>query len=134
MNDETANGIVNLVRNNANTINMLGVTWYGGEPLLEVNRIENLTKAFKEICNKNNVKYQANIVTNGYLLDKKMILRLIDLDITSIQITLDGTKEYHDQTRYLIGKSQHLILSLKTYYLVMISEKKLMIFLKLLFV
>ena len=33
-----------------------------------------------------------------------MILRLIDLDITSIQITLDGTKEYHDQTRYLIGK------------------------------
>lgn len=104
MNDETANGIVNLVRNNANTINMLGVTWYGGEPLLEVNRIENLTKAFKEICNKNNVKYQANIVTNGYLLDKKMILRLIDLDITSIQITLDGTKEYHDQTRYLIWK------------------------------
>lgn len=104
MSDETANQIVRFVENNANSLDVINVTWYGGEPLLELNRIENLSKSFLSICEKNNVKYEANIVTNGYLLNDKALLKLMSLGVRSIQITLDGTKEFHDQTRYLIGK------------------------------
>jgi len=45
----------------------------------------------------------AQMTTNGYLLDKAKSERLNDLKIDSIQITLDGTKDIHDSRRTLSG-------------------------------
>ena len=64
--------------------------WYGGEPLLAISPIERLTKKFKKICKRFNIEYSASIITNGYLLTEDVCNKLLDLDITDAQITLDG--------------------------------------------
>ena len=40
------------------------------------------------------------ITTNGSLLTERMIDRMIDLDFTDYQITLDGCKENHNKTKF----------------------------------
>ncbi|MGM0423875.1 MAG: radical SAM protein [Thermodesulfobacteriota bacterium] len=81
-------------------INRLSVSWYGGEPLLSFGTICDLTERFQAL----DLEYQnAGLVSNGYLLDQDKISRLNDLQITTIQITLDGPQEIHDSRRFLAG-------------------------------
>ena len=81
----------------------LSVTWFGGEPLLCLTIMERLSNAFIELCQQQGAKYQANIITNGYLLDGKQADRLKQIQITSAQVTIDGPPEVHDQRRPLWG-------------------------------
>ncbi len=84
--------------------NRMSIEWFGGEPLLGISVIENLTARLKEACLKFNVNIPpSNIITNGYLLDDKMSSKLINLGITSAQITLDGTAEIHNRRRPLVN-------------------------------
>ena len=79
-------------------IRHLSVAWYGGEPLLAFDTICTLTGQFRNL----GLTYEkAGLVTNGYLLDDEKINKLNDLDIASIQITLDGPREVHDTRRVL---------------------------------
>ncbi len=73
------------------------VAWYGGEPLLAKNIIESLTQKFINVVGKDH--YSASIITNGYLLDKDFIEQLPLLQIKSLQITVDGLKDTHNQRR-----------------------------------
>lgn len=50
-----------------------------------------------------NVKYVAQITTNGYLLTKEVFNKLIDYNVKFYQITIDGDKETHDKHRKLVG-------------------------------
>lgn len=95
--------VVELVKARAESVMRLSVTWYGGEPLLALDIIENLTNKFLEICEEHKIRYDAGIVTNGYLLTTKAAERLKDLRITHIQITVDGAPEEHDKRRPLAG-------------------------------
>lgn len=75
----------------------MSITWYGGEPLLAFDRILSIDSRLKEMGKR----YTASMITNGYLFTDEMIARLNDLNITYLQITLDGKKETHDSRRYL---------------------------------
>lgn len=85
--------------------NNLNIMWYGGELLLNIKSIDRLSRLFIGFCEKNNVKYSAGIITNGYLLTRKRLLKLLDLNISFIQITLDGDKYTHDERRKLADGS-----------------------------
>ncbi|RJR43253.1 MAG: SPASM domain-containing protein [Deltaproteobacteria bacterium] len=76
-------------------LKFLDVCWFGGEPLLEFDRIRRVTEEFQAL----EVPYKASMVTNGYLLDKERIGELEDLKIGTIQITIDGPEEVHNQRR-----------------------------------
>lgn len=101
MTEETQDAIIDAVKAAANHLEMLSVTWYGGEPLLAVDIIERLSKKFLEICEENNIQYAASIVTNGYLLNRDVVKKLNELKVSRYQITLDGKKEIHDANRPL---------------------------------
>lgn len=73
MTNEVADKIVDFVKVKSLGIEHFNVTWYGGEPLLEFDRIVDLSKRFIEICENNLVKYNATMVTNGYLLTKERL-------------------------------------------------------------
>lgn len=75
----------------------LGIVWYGGEPLLAFDRILSIDRRIREMGKT----YHASMITNGYLLTEEKIAKLNDLNITYLQITLDGKKETHDGRRYL---------------------------------
>ncbi len=79
-------------------VSALSVTWYGGEPLLAFDVIRDLTESFMSLdVSLNN----ADLITNGYLLNKNIIAILNNLRITSIQVTLDGPRQVHDARRVL---------------------------------
>ena len=100
MSNETENSIINYLKKQITEhgLESLSLTWYGGEPLLEKNRIKSLgTK-----INKLGLTFFDNdIVTNGYLLNKENFKLLEDVGITNVQVTLDGLQETHDKRRPL---------------------------------
>ena len=70
------------------------IALYGGEPLLKQNK--NIIKYIIGVGRSKG--YLFRIVTNGYDLNCFLDLFSPDL-IEEIQVTIDGTKEYHDQRR-----------------------------------
>ena len=76
-------------------VDEIKLQWYGGEPLMEFNTIEDITAYIDSL----GIKYSSSIITNGTLLDEHKIEKLKSLNIESIQITLDGIKKNHDKRR-----------------------------------
>lgn len=71
------------------------LNWFGGEPLLGFRVMEEITEYIKSL----EIPFGAAIITNGILLTDAKIRKLEELNISSIQITLDGNKETHDTKR-----------------------------------
>lgn len=64
--------------------------------------VEYLQNEFERICTADGVQYNpGGIITNGYLLTKAVAKRLKNLGIETVQVTLDGPKDVHDQRRPL---------------------------------
>ena len=103
MSVETQDMLIEFVERHLECVTHFSVSWYGGEPLLALGIIERLTTHFLRICNERNILYNADIVTNGYLLNNQMVDKLIAMKITNIQVTLDGAAEDHDSRRPLVG-------------------------------
>jgi uncharacterized protein len=101
MDNEAVNKTINLVKKLTKHVKKLEVIWYGGEPSLEMDTIKLLTNEFKKICKENCCKYKAVMVSNGYLLTENILDELINLSVELVQITIDGTKEYHNSQRPL---------------------------------
>lgn len=102
---EIQNKVVNFVKKiiAKGGIKTIHVTWFGGEPLLAVDVIESLSEKLLEIANQKNIYYDADIVTNGYLLTQQIADMFLRVKINKCQITLDGIGEGHDKTRHLVN-------------------------------
>lgn len=89
MSKEQVNKIFEIYNNNVDKIGL-----FGGEPLLPGNM-----EIIKYIIQKSpNSEY--SIITNGYYLVEFFDV-LKNIEITNIQITLDGEKDLHNKSRYL---------------------------------
>ncbi len=99
--DETVQLVEKLL--NAYTCRELNITWYGGEPLLGPEIIEALSDRFIALCERRGIRYNANIITNGYLLTQPIADLLGRCRVSGAQITLDGIGPVHDRTRPLAG-------------------------------
>ena len=93
------------VEERASRIDLLHVTWFGGEPTLPgaLQVVGNLSAAFQKLAQDRGFGYQAQLVTNGYLLDRRRMEKLAALGVKEVQVTLDGPPEAHDQRRSLAG-------------------------------
>ena len=60
---------------------------------------------FIEIC-RYGCKITSDITTNGYLLNEQNIREMKQLNVKSIQITIDGDRESHNKRRYLAGAGE----------------------------
>lgn len=90
----------------------LHVSWFGGEPLMNVGVIEYLSSKFVDICKSLKKTFTADITTNGYLLDIHTFRKMLESRVTKYQITIDGTKCFHDSARVLEngkGTFDHII-------------------------
>jgi uncharacterized protein len=95
--------IVALARRAATSINSLGIAWYGGEPLLALSVIEELSERLISLSKERSLKYDAMIVTNGYKLTPAVARTLHQYHVSVAQITLDGAEDCHDERRMLLG-------------------------------
>jgi len=103
MPSDLIDGVKNLILNKINDLKILNISFLGGEPLLNKDAIYEISNWAAETCIKHNVKYTANIATNGFLLDEEIFNELIKSKITSFQITLDGEKQIHDELRQTVN-------------------------------
>ncbi len=101
--DSVKTSIVNYIRHNLHKYTDLNITWFGGEPLLALDDILEMSKEFMNICSFNRRKYTASITTNGYLLDVETFKILLNHRIWAYQITLDGTEQMHNRNRPTVG-------------------------------
>lgn len=77
------------------------IGWFGGEPLIGLKQIRELTIKLKELAKELGLSYSAKIVTNGLSLKEGIFLELVkDLNIREIEVTLDGVAEFHDKRRH----------------------------------
>lgn len=105
MPDDVQDAICNQIELAAKSNQYISIIWYGGEPTLAKEIIFKMSQKIIDICNKYSVKYNANIITNGYLIDDEFINQMKKFRITSVQITLDGPREIHNLTRKLKDNS-----------------------------
>lgn len=81
--------------------NKVEINWFGGEPLLNIDAIENISNKVIELCKRSKKLYYGTITTNGYLLTPDNIEKLVKLKVTNYTVTLDGLQGYHDNLRVL---------------------------------
>ena len=78
---ETANDIIkyinNEIKNNRSKYDKIQLSWFGGEPLLNLKIIEYISSSVIEIARKNKIEYSADMTTNGYLLNPRVFQKLV---------------------------------------------------------
>lgn len=80
----------------------ISVNWYGGEPLTGLSSVEALSLRLINYCKENNLDYNATIVTNALALKMQTFIKLVkEYRISSFQVTIDGTAEFHDKRRMM---------------------------------
>jgi len=90
------------LKDNMKNRDRLSITWYGGEPLLMKSMIYDVSQYINQLSSENDFSYEASIVSNGYLLDRKTAKYLAnECNVKTVQITLDGGPETHNLTRIL---------------------------------
>lgn len=93
MTDEMALDVAKYIEKNSKQTR---ISWFGGEPLCNPSAIRIISKYLKE----HGVKFNASIITNGYLLDQFSAEELKnDWNIGNVQITLDGTNDIYLLTK-----------------------------------
>ena len=106
MNKEVQDSLIKYIYNKIklNKIKKLVITWYGGEPLMAKDIINDISTKILKIIKENNIEYYSNIITNGYLIDDETVLNFKKNLISSAQITIDGPPKIHNQRRILHNK------------------------------
>lgn len=103
MSEKVQENLTKFVKERLRSCTALHISWFGGEPLVAMDVIRNLSTQFIEICKTEHKQYTASITTNGTLLNYELIRELQKYRILTYQITIDGTRETHDAQRPLAG-------------------------------
>lgn len=81
----------------------LVLTFFGGEPLLNLPVLYLMAERLHAACTARGVEIVINIITNGLLLTRELVERLNPLGLNGIKITLDGDRDAHNHSRPLRG-------------------------------
>ncbi len=101
MTQEVESRVVKFINKQLYKYNRVKISWFGGEPLLEMGVIERISARVMALCKKAKKTYYASITTNGYLLTPKNLEKLVELNVQHFTITIDGVQTIHDGLRFL---------------------------------
>jgi uncharacterized protein len=87
------------------------VDFYGGEPLLSLDLLEDMARKLKVICSNLGRSFSFRMITNGALFTRKTAERLVLPGLAAVKITLDGPPDNHNRFRpFKSGKGSFGIL------------------------
>ena len=110
---EVVEALLLYIKNTSCAGSAVDVSWFGGEPLLSLNELLAASNMINDTSKEIGAKYQARVITNGFLLTKKNAMKLHDSNIKMVQVSFDGDKESHDASRYAMkGKGTYDIILL----------------------
>lgn len=100
MKPHTVNAIKKLLQQRAPELDVLKLSWFGGEPLAAKDIIFDLSEFVQTLTKSHpNLRYLSGMTTNGFLLKPDLFAGLVALGINHYQISLDGTAAMHNQSR-----------------------------------
>ncbi len=79
------------------------LTFFGGEPLLNLPVLYYLPSACGTRRQARGVRMMVNIITNGLLLTPAVVDRLVPFGLNGVKVTLDGDHDTHNRMRPLRG-------------------------------
>jgi len=105
MSMETAERLVEWTKTRLDAVKpkSLAVTFFGGEPLLNLPVTYYLAEQFWNACQERGVRVIVNVITNGLLLTPEVVDRLAPYGLNGVKITLDGDRDTHNRMRPLRG-------------------------------
>lgn len=125
MDDEAENRLIKYVANRIHHVKSIPISWFGGEPLTQFNRMYSLTRRIQALCEESgkDINLETYITSNAYLLTPEKFEKLAEMNLKTIQVTIDGTEDTHDQLRVLAsgGPTYERIIS----NLIALSESEL---------
>ncbi|HET9951814.1 MAG TPA: radical SAM protein [Candidatus Eisenbacteria bacterium] len=93
-------GVKALLERRVPTLDRLTVSWFGGEPLLARDIVEDVMSSVRESRRAHpDLTVTSDMTTNGLFLSPTALERLADLGVSEFQISLDGPKHLHDRKR-----------------------------------
>ena len=106
MSMEQASGVAQWIEGRLDEIHpeKFVLTFFGGEPLLNLPVMYYLAERCHGMCEERGVRMLINIITNGLLLTEDVVDRLQPFGLNGVKITLDGDRDTHNRMRPLRGK------------------------------
>ena len=101
MSSEVVAAIVDFVRCRyaAHPFQRLSVQWYGGDPSLALDVVEDLSARLIAFCEASGATYDAMMLTNCNAIDEQAVELLVRSRVTSVLVTIDGFEETHNARR-----------------------------------
>lgn len=97
-------GVKSWIARRAPELRFLNLSWFGGEPLLATDLIEEIMTDARTLAQSHpDLRLGSNMTTNGYTLSLATFERLLQLGVSDYQISFDGPREFHDRKRVLAG-------------------------------
>jgi len=81
----------------------LHLDFYGGEPLLSLGLIRDISHQLNQFTKERNASYTFGLVTNGSLFKRRTAEELVSLGLKNAKITLDGPEHIHNKNRPFIS-------------------------------
>ena len=101
MSHDTVTGIKKLIDRRMDDLNFLRLSWFGGEPLITKDIVFEVSEFAHRRCQEKGVEISGDMTTNGYLLTKDVMTRLVAANQTQFFVSLAGIGANHDQYRPL---------------------------------
>ena len=101
LDEQVADSIIQFIRKNISKYSSVTISWFGGEPMLNIGVIERISNEVIKICKCAKKPFNASITTNGYLLTKKNMELLYNCNVRNYTVTIDGNRHTHDKQRHL---------------------------------
>ena len=102
MSFETAKKAIDMFIKNKATTRKFGITFFGGEPLMNFAVMKQIVEYCKGIYERDNIEVSFSMTTNGTILTDEIYNFIIKNNIF-ITISIDGDKEIHDSYRKTIN-------------------------------
>jgi uncharacterized protein len=78
----------------------LTLTFFGGEPLLNIPVVYDQAERAFAACQKRGVTLALGIITNGLLLTEELVDRLLPYGLGYVKVTLDGDRDTHNTSAH----------------------------------
>ncbi|MCL6450600.1 MAG: radical SAM protein [Acetobacteraceae bacterium] len=98
---EVADGVVAFADSRLEGCRTLAVAWFGGEPLLALPLVEELSRRLRDTAARAGAEFRCDLFTNGTLLTPEAARRLKEAGVEGAVISLDGPPAVHDSRRPL---------------------------------
>ena len=86
-------------RHDSDGFEALSVQWYGGDPSLALDVVQELTAKLVAFCDERGVAYDAMMLTNANVIGEKEAQIVADCRVSSVFLTIDGPEEIHNRRR-----------------------------------